>query len=207
MSATFIPPFNWSKMIDDLADNGLYINTQFLPKNLTPTFDQWFDEAKKQKLFRPAKIGATQQSNLNSTIRSDLIHWIEQFPQALNFIPSFLTDFQAYTNSQLFLNLKRYELHLSSYQEGSFYKTHIDRSQFQNQNRILTIILYLNPDWSDENGGHLVIYSPQDSTKVLLKIKPEFGTLVVFRSELFPHEVLPAKKERRALTGWFRNDE
>jgi hypothetical protein len=30
------------------------------------------------------------------------------------------------------------------------------------------------------------------------------GTLVVFLSDRFPHEVLPARRERLSLAGWFR---
>jgi len=28
---------------------------------------------------------------------------------------------------------------------------------------------------------------------------------VIFLSERFPHEVLPAKKKRHSIAGWFRN--
>jgi SM-20-related protein len=37
-----------------------------------------------------------------------------------------------------------------------------------------------------------------------LDVLPEGGTLVAFLSERFQHEVLPARRERLALTGWFR---
>jgi len=33
---------------------------------------------------------------------------------------------------------------------------------------------------------------------------PEAGTFVAFLAERFPHEVLPARRPRLALTGWFR---
>jgi SM-20-related protein len=33
---------------------------------------------------------------------------------------------------------------------------------------------------------------------------PQLNTLVLFLSERFPHEVLPAKRVRYSLTGWFR---
>lgn len=205
MPAVFTVPFNWLNMIDDLANKGLYVNTQFLPRTLALTFDQWFEDIKKQDLFKPAKIGKNHQSNLNSSIRSDSIYWINEFPDSLTELSEFLTEFKNQINTQLFLSLKRSELHLSCYQPGSFYKTHIDRS-LNNQNRILTFILYLNPNWNEADGGQLAVYSPKNESELLFTVTPEFGTLVVFRSELFPHEVLTAQKERRALTGWFRND-
>ena len=35
-------------------------------------------------------------------------------------------------------------------------------------------------------------------------VLPRGGTLVVFLSDRFPHEVLPARRERLSLAGWFR---
>jgi SM-20-related protein len=41
-----------------------------------------------------------------------------------------------------------------------------------------------------------------DNSKI--KVLPSFGTIVVFLSEEFPHEVLPAKRDRYSIAGWFR---
>ena len=38
----------------------------------------------------------------------------------------------------------------------------------------------------------------------IVRVLPEFATLVVFLSEDFPHEVLPATRDRYSVTGWFR---
>jgi SM-20-related protein len=35
-------------------------------------------------------------------------------------------------------------------------------------------------------------------------VPPKNGTLVLFLSEEFPHEVLVAKKTRYSIAGWFR---
>jgi SM-20-related protein len=39
---------------------------------------------------------------------------------------------------------------------------------------------------------------------VIEKVVPQMGTLVVFLSERFPHEVLPAHADRYSIAGWFR---
>jgi SM-20-related protein len=39
---------------------------------------------------------------------------------------------------------------------------------------------------------------------VLLSVQPLHGTVVVFLSEEFPHEVLPASRDRYSIAGWFR---
>mmetsp|Transcript_67799 Transcript_67799/g.209774 ORF Transcript_67799/g.209774 Transcript_67799/m.209774 type:complete len:437 (-) Transcript_67799:85-1395(-) len=110
---------------------------------------------------------------------------------------------------------------LASYPADSIgYIPHQDstfRSEFRNRTnpRELTAILYLNPpDWDVErDGGELRLYPdsehleqpPQDAVNGewpgTQKIAPLGGRLVVFFSRLW-HEVLPAKRERRALTLW-----
>jgi SM-20-related protein len=37
-------------------------------------------------------------------------------------------------------------------------------------------------------------------------IKPTAGTLVLFESERFVHEVLPAADKRYSIAGWFRKN-
>jgi len=39
--------------------------------------------------------------------------------------------------------------------------------------------------------------------ETFVDVEPRLGTLVVFLSELFPHEVLPSNRDRLSLTGWF----
>lgn len=68
---------------------------------------------------------------------------------------------------------------------------------------MLTTILYLNPGWQPGDGGELVIYT-EDGQNVLGTISPTFGTLVLFLSGEFPHEVLTSNRSRYSLTGWFR---
>ncbi len=35
-------------------------------------------------------------------------------------------------------------------------------------------------------------------------VVPQAGTLLVFMSEKWPHEVLPATRDRLSITGWLR---
>ena len=88
-------------------------------------------------------------------------------------------------NRQFFMGLFDYECHYAKYQAGDFYKKHLDAFKGRS-NRVLTTVCYLN---SPSVGGELVIYA-EDSTTVLARVSPKAGTLVVFESERFPHEVL-----------------
>jgi SM-20-related protein len=37
-----------------------------------------------------------------------------------------------------------------------------------------------------------------------LKVIPALGTLAIFLSEEFPHEVLPTHRDRYSIAGWYR---
>ena len=67
-------------------------------------------------------------------------------------------------------------------------------------------MLYLNDDWQASDGGELVVYD-EHSQEVLHRVLPSAGTLVCFLSEEFPHEVLPAHRDRMSIAGWFRIDD
>ena len=101
------------------------------------------------------------------------------------------------------MGITYYESHFAIYDEGDFYETHLD--SFKNfKNRVVTTVYYLNEDWMDEDGGELVIYD--ENNQFLTKVIPHANTLIVFLSDKFPHEVLPAKKRRFSIAGWFRID-
>ena len=69
--------------------------------------------------------------------------------------------------------------------------------------------VYLNPNWAPGDGGELTLYHSDqnhhgEQSQSMLTVTPSMGTLVAFLSEEFPHEVLPAKRDRYAIAGWFR---
>ena len=51
----------------------------------------------------------------------------------------------------------------------------------------------------------LELLTPVDG-RAAVDVQPEAGTLVLFRSADLPHEVLPARRERWSVAGWFRRD-
>ena len=78
--------------------------------------------------------------------------------------------------------------------------------------RQLTVIYYLNRHWTPQAGGKLRLYSrhpaASSSTDGLAEaeihwdIEPVIDRLVIFRADRIEHEVLPAYRERLALTTW-----
>ncbi len=109
---------------------------------------------------------------------------------------------KTYLNRRLFLGLFSVESHFAYYQKGDFYKRHVDAFRGES-NRVLSLVTYLNPLWSADDGGELVMYA-DDNDHTGIKILPKLGTMVVFLSEVFEHEVLPAKKDRYSIASWFR---
>jgi len=121
---------------------------------------------------------------------------------------SWTQSLQAFLNRRLFLGLFSFESHFAHYAKGDFYKKHKDAFKGEG-NRVLSVVVYLNQYWSKQDGGELVIYPNQQSTSAVIddhtvSVTPGFGTVVVFLSEEFPHEVLAAQRDRYSIAGWFR---
>jgi SM-20-related protein len=92
---------------------------------------------------------------------------------------------------------------LALYPPGAFYAKHIDQHRGQS-GRVLSWVLYLNPEWREEWGGQLRLYEPERPELPMAEIFPRAGRLVVFASDEVPHEVRPTDETRASLTGWFR---
>ncbi|MCT7360481.1 2OG-Fe(II) oxygenase [Thalassolituus pacificus] len=153
--------------------------------------------------FTAAGTGRQQQHQLNQFVRRDKIRWLSNDDPAEAAWLDYMAELQRYMNRRLYLGLFSYEGHFAHYQPGDFYKKHMDAFKGQ-ANRVLTTVLYLNPNWEVQDGGELVIYQAENHEQELLRVSPRFGTLVTFLSEDYPHEVLPAKRDRYSIAGWFR---
>ena len=192
---------------NDIADKGYSIRPYALPENLTASLLKQFTELPKQN-FKRAGIGRAKDHIINSFIRMDEICWITNDIEASNAWIEWTESLQVFLNRRLFLGLFSFESHFAHYAKGDFYKKHKDAFKGEG-NRVLSVVVYLNKNWSADDAGELVIYNNQlpassifDNRKVT--VIPSFGTIVVFLSEEFPHEVLPAKRDRYSIAGWFR---
>lgn len=156
--------------------------------------------------FKQAGIGLKAGNKINEDIRRDKIRWIEK--DSLDAIEKlFLAEMSAFMQSlseHFYVGLNNYEFHYAVYGEEAFYKKHVDNFKGKNA-RVFTVILYLNINWQKGDGGELVIFHDDDSTLETI-VEPKMGTLVVFESARFYHEVLPTHKDRLTITGWFRKD-
>ena len=152
--------------------------------------------------FHKARVGRGRRRSKNQLVRKDQIHWIrEQDPLGLTWL-QWAQRLRTYLNRRLFLGLFSFESHFSLYESGDFYRKHLDAFKGE-ANRVVSMVCYLNRGWEADQGGQLVIYDPETGSE-LTRVLPAFGTLVLFLSEEFPHEVLPTDRERHAVAGWFR---
>jgi SM-20-related protein len=191
------------KIADDLARDGLSISENALPAAQIAAWHARALALQNHGELKAAEIGRAQSQELAPQIRGDAIAWLD----ANNTEPSeqsalhFLDALKSALNENLYLSLDHAEAHFALYPPGGHYRKHLDRHR-DTDARVISIVLYLNETWQSEWGGQLKIYDGQDN--LLQSVEPCGGTLVLFRSEQFPHEVVPATKNRLSLTGWFR---
>lgn len=188
-----------------LAEAGWAVYENFLPAMQIRALA---DEARGRFAhgeFHAAGVGRGVRRQYQPEIRSDHVLWLDDTAPTAAQEPYFdaLENLRVAINRKLFLGLFRFEGHLAIYPPGSFYRRHLD--QFAGDaRRTLSAILYLNDDWRAEDGGHLRIYLDDADDGAHVDVAPQGGTLACFLSERFYHEVLPARRERLSVTGWFR---
>jgi len=191
----------FEKITDDIARQGYSINPNALPTELASALFEQLKQMKHSE-FDAAGIGRKHKHTLDEDVRTDEICWINGDSKAGEQWLDWTSKLREYLNSQLFLGLFSFESHFAHYAPGQFYKKHLDAFKGES-NRMLSIVVYLNHAWELEDAGELVLYKDQKEPAGI-KVLPNFGTLVAFLSEDFPHEVLPAKRDRYSIAGWFR---
>lgn len=194
-------------MFDDLAAKGWAQSPQLISQDWASHLAHQCQTLHDKGVFTQAAVGHGSTKSVHTQIRGDSTLWLEdcQDPQLQNEINGFLQDLLQELNQGLYLGLKRFESHFALYPPGSGYQKHIDNHQGLSHRRI-TFVLYLNEGWQTADGGELSLFDPQSPDKKTNSIQPQLGNLLLFRSELFPHQVEESFKARKSLTGWFRDD-
>lgn len=201
---------DFEALLDTLADalvrDGYCIPSRHMSR---PLIDHLWQElqALPDDELKIAGIGREEDFQHNRDIRRDKTHWFTGETPAQQDFLQWMEALRAGLNRRLFLGLFDYECHFASYGPGAFYKKHLDA--FKNladplkPNRILSTVLYLNRDWQVGDGGELLLFNEEDSC-LLQTLAPEYGRLIIFLSERFPHEVAVANRQRQSIAGWFR---
>lgn len=196
------------KIADALVERGYCVLDCALPPRLLRELLDVFERL-QQSEFKVSGIGRRADFQVQEEIRTDKIYWLDAACTPSAAFLEAMESLRVGMNCRLFMGLCDYESHFAHYALGAFYKKHVDafRGRQGQSNRVLSTVLYLNEAWQQQEGGELLLYAEDDEHKVIETILPEFGRLVIFLSEKFPHEVLPAKRERKSIAGWFRVNE
>jgi SM-20-related protein len=130
-----------------------------------------------------------------------MIYWLDRSHDDVyeNDFFELMDSFVKYLNETCYTGITGYEFHYALYEEGRFYKKHLD--QFRTDgSRQYSMIMYLNADWKLSDGGELCIH--QNGS--LQNISPVNRKGVFFKSSELEHEVLLTNKPRMSITGWLK---
>lgn len=186
---------------DDLINQGYSVRPGALPIHISNSLFSYQQNLESNEYLK-AGIGRREDYVKADSVRTDEICWITDQSDAGSMWINWTSKLQRFLNQRLFLGLFSFESHFAHYSPGDFYKRHYDSFRGE-ANRIVSLVTYLNPEWGNADSGELVLYR-DDQDREGIKIAPLFGTVVIFLSEEFPHEVLPAAKDRFSIAGWFR---
>jgi SM-20-related protein len=216
-----------------LANNSFVVVEDFLTKALQERLRIDMMELRSHKKFQVAKIGRdgmiqddntpfrdirysetcfigrTKEPEDTSAPRRELYQILDQVKSVLNTNETVRNGH--FTSSIPELDFEMEELMYVYYPLGGYYRRHRDAELKSVSNcRRYSFLIYLNKDWTPNDGGELRIHRDSGGDSIplgelpnFLDIQPKSGTLVIFRSDMCPHEVLDTYKERLAVVGWF----
>jgi SM-20-related protein len=205
-------PPSWSEEFDRIAlglsSEGYAIASQFLDTTTALTIAAEAQAHWQAGAFRQAGVGRGAGWVQRPDIRSDEVFWVEgeDLSPTLATTLGTLDALKQHLSRSLYAGLEDFEVHLARYCRGAFYAQHID--QFEDtRRRAISVVHYLNHQWRPQDGGALCLWTtpapgrtPPSPKTPFIEVWPEAGSLVVFRSPDFWHEV---RRARLPLTGWF----
>ena len=196
---------NFDRVAESIAAEGWRVLPDFIGQETIAGLRDECRQFAAAGMLREAGVGNNANHKIQPDIRSDEILWLDA-AQANVWRERCLARFEQLRlvlNRELQLGLFEFDCHFSRYAPGAFYSKHLD--QFRGDGRRqLSCVLYLNEDWKPEDGGELRLHLGAGEKKRCEDVLPLGGTLVTFLSARFAHEVLPAKRERLSLAGWFK---
>jgi len=193
------------RIVDSLATTGWHAGESIFSSQLTRSLAARVTTLLRLGALNSARIGRGEARQASAAVRSDQTLWLDDAPgddseqEALAAVHTLRNRL----NESLFLGMREAELHFAHYAPGTFYRTHRDRFRDDGA-RVVSLVFYLNAVWPGNAGGELILYAPDDSGQIVTRVPPCAGTMLCFLSDQFPHEVLPANRDRYSLTGWLR---
>ncbi|WP_316750098.1 2OG-Fe(II) oxygenase [Pedobacter gandavensis] len=192
----------FNTLIDSFIKDKVGIADLFLNDNLSSHLKNNLTRLYQGNLLLSAGTGNDTVVVQDKLFRSDRIYWLDRAhndPHENSFF-DLMDQFVSHLNSTCYTGITGYEFHYTMYEEGSFYKKHLDQFR-SNTSRQYSMIMYLNTDWQLEDGGELCVHH---ANATLQNIPPMNGKSVFFKSSELEHEVLVTNKSRMSITGWLK---
>jgi SM-20-related protein len=189
-------------LINSFIENKIGIAENFLNESLSLNLKENLKTLYQQSQLQSAGTGKNTKVEYNKLFRSDLIYWLDRKHNNIheNDFLDLMDDFVKYLNATCYTGITSYEFHYTLYEKGSFYKKHLDQF-LNNDSRKYSMIMYLNTEWKENDGGELCIHYENKSQN----ISPVNGRTVLFKSNELEHEVLITNKPRMSITGWLKS--
>ncbi len=195
--------FMLDRVTQALHRTGVAHVTSLLPSTLLAMLrDEVVAKDEAEQLTRAA-VGRGHLHMKADDIRTDKTQWIHGTTLAQTLLLEQLEQLRLGFNRELMLGLFDVETHYAVYHPNSFYARHSDSLRGA-KNRLLSLVIYLNPQWRIEDGGLLHLYDTDEADRPSYSIMPEYGHAVLFLSEEVPHEVTLTHRTRYSIAAWFR---
>lgn len=194
----------FEQIINSYLETNIGQSLDFLSKTLSDNLKLNLLNLNQSKQLNHAGIGLKDSFQSDKLYRSDKTRWLETTSTNKYEIDFFqlIDSFVLFLNQTCYTGITNYEFHYTIYEPGCFYKRHIDKFA-ANDSRVFSIIIYLNENWLEGDGGELMIYNKEKDNEI---IKPQNGRMVFFDSAKLEHEVLETNVPRYSITGWLRRD-
>ena len=185
----------------DLSARGVSIQDQFAAPAQVSALLQCMQVRQSQGEFAAGRVGGGGSVQRRGEIRGDFTCWLREprYPAECILLEQ-LEQLRGELNRETYLGLFDLELHYAWYPPGAGYARHVDQPQGTTQ-RVVSMVLYLNLDWEPLAGGALRLY---DAAEQSMDVEPLAGRLVCFLTQGREHAVLPARRDRFSISGWFR---
>jgi SM-20-related protein len=184
-----------------LRADGIAVQDQFLASSQVRSLLECAHLRRARGDFDAARIGGGRGLQRREEIRGDSTCWIiPPLLPAEEFLVQELERLRLRLNLEAWLGLFELELHYAWYPPGTGYARHVDQPLGRAHRRV-SLVLYLNEDWTPAAGGELRIFDATDRHR---DIEPIAGRLVCFLTAGRAHAVLPTQRDRFSVSGWFR---
>jgi predicted 2-oxoglutarate/Fe(II)-dependent dioxygenase YbiX len=181
----FIPTSLVSGLLGDLAMLRRSPHAQSLSASADHGSVQWFELQPKRQ---PAAAGT-------SVAREQLFDIVDGLQRSIE------------RRTGILLEASLTELKYAYYPTGGRYQRHMDALNVGRIAREFSFILYLNSDWGEADGGKLRVFEYAESAiDGFVDVAPRGGSVVLFKSDRVPHEVLSTSAKRVAIVGWFHRE-